>query len=387
MPNRLVMEHPDTFAAWSGAPSTRSSSPTSSARGNESVLEDADPQSTPWTKPYPTIGQFAMTPSQEIVAAGPDGLFYFCRLLDHPSKPWSGPRPFPKTSMNPDDSTVTSLALCQPDPAHDDRPGSQCLHAYCVANGSLHEFRRDGGKADRFVPDPSPPLSNHRVVGTPYLTLVCPSSESSSATWNLVVPSQAGGLLSTATTSASLQDKGPTKWAREARVGQKLGIISAVSTAAVNYIDVMREDRDFHYYNYTGLVAACVVDGDLHFLDGPFITGKNTWVPVLYTKLPLIGEARGNPVLLSMTYGVDQKNQLDLLVPSSNGVIYHFIRLSSVSSEWHMIGQITFSQVSSATPCLSVCRDDPESRTGTMRAVVSIEGKLYQAVTTEGANP
>ena len=57
---------------------------------------------TSWRQPYPSVGQFAMTELEEIVAAGPDGLFYFRRIQDHAAKPWSEPYAIPAVGDAPE---------------------------------------------------------------------------------------------------------------------------------------------------------------------------------------------------------------------------------------------------------------------------------------------
>lgn len=102
-----------------------------------------------WRQPYPRLGQFAMTPSEEVVAASLDGLIYFRGVQDHQSKPWSEPWPLPQTAARLDALTVTRLAQ------HQEQKGT--LHIYCIAAGKVHAFYRSGDLSSPFITNPYHP--------------------------------------------------------------------------------------------------------------------------------------------------------------------------------------------------------------------------------------
>ncbi|CAH0045808.1 unnamed protein product [Clonostachys solani] len=292
---------------------------------------------------YPVIGQFAMTASKEVVAAGPSGLFSFKRVNDHASKPWSKPRPFPDTPLS--SSSVSGIAL------RESKSGER-LDVFCVADGNLYTFSRATNKKDAtappplFVADPSPPLVTYRVSGTPSITTVKEESYGSfEERYSLVVPSQSGGLLHTSTTgpkqrSGYWYSSGQTKteWEPVDHVATHLGVISAVTTAAL-------KKHEGYNNSQVDIVAVCIAQGKLHLVEGPFAEPKTGllyftpggWKGVITDRIRHPGEVTGSPVLLQEKL---QEGQLDLLVPSAAGGIFHFVRTPSTPDEWHMIGRI-----------------------------------------------
>ena len=341
-----------------------------------------------WQPRYPTIGQFAMTESQDVIAAGPDGLFSFKRVHDHGSKPWSQPRPFPPTRL--DSSCISGIALYE---------ANERLTVFCVANGAIHSFSRsstnkDGKGSPEFVADSSPPLPTYRVSGTPCITAICRGSGYSKAQrWSLVVPSKSGGLLHTSTTGPT----SPSGWSRETKtdwepvdhVAANLGIISAVCITAfytgTNY-DYSSSDR-------TDIVAVCIVKGRLHSVEGPFswphsIYSSPHWKGEITARIHHPGEVTGNPALLNVRKGNTRQDQLDLLVPSAEGGIFHFVRTPSTPDEWHMIGRIGFPSGLPAAGSLAFFRYEKRYDGGDkIRAALQIGGKLYIIQTKDGSNP
>uniref|UniRef100_A0A8H7TUP9 Uncharacterized protein n=1 Tax=Bionectria ochroleuca TaxID=29856 RepID=A0A8H7TUP9_BIOOC len=284
---------------------------------------------------YPAIGQFAMTASEEVVAAGPDGLFSFKRVNDHPSKPWCKHRPFPGTPLN--SSSVSGIAL------RESESGDR-LDVFCVADGKLHTFSRTNERHAKapppsFVADSSPPLATYRVSGTPSITTIKEASYGSfGERYGLVVPSRSGGLLHTSTTGPSSYwySSGQTnaEWESVNHVAKHLGIISAITTATLKRGNLQVD-----------IVAVCIVQGRLHSVEGPFTEPKygifsftpGGWKDEKTDRIPHPGEVTGNPALLQKKL---QEGQLDLLVPSAAGGIFHFVQTPSTPDEWHMIGRI-----------------------------------------------
>ncbi|KAI1264708.1 hypothetical protein F5Y18DRAFT_427852 [Xylariaceae sp. FL1019] len=150
---------PASSIAGEGAKSETAQHPAPARRLVTSVTSQSV---TSWRTAYPPIGQFAMTESQEIVAACPDGLYYFARIRDHASMPWSEMQRLPSNRLSLNSSNVSGLAIC---PVQ--REGTGCVDIYCVSNGAMHRFRRSGNTTNPFVVDRSPPFAGRRVCGTP----------------------------------------------------------------------------------------------------------------------------------------------------------------------------------------------------------------------------
>lgn len=324
-----------------------------------------------------------MTPSEEIVAAGPDGLIYFMRVQDHPSKPWSEPRPFPKTKARLDSSTVTGLAL------HQTEKGA--LQVYCVAQGKMHAFTLSKDSASFFVIDSSPPFVGSKVTGTPSMVRV--KAIYDDPIWFVIVPCQSGGLLCTSTRRSQGLSYGPTKsgWKTASQVAAHLSIISAVSLA------VTKADKSSRYGCGTeetiNIVAACIASGRLHSIEGPFNkmadSMKQIWEGAKSISIQHPGEVVGNPVLVSsQKYGVSGY-KLDLLVPSAEGGIFHFIKTAKTPDEWHMIGRISFPNSVPIASSLAFARLDNDNygHSPKFRAHVQCGGRLYLIKTTEGPSP
>ncbi|KAI2601824.1 hypothetical protein GGR54DRAFT_645655 [Hypoxylon sp. NC1633] len=355
----------------SRANSIRQSSPTHIPSG---PLKLTPLSTTSWRQPYPSVGQFATTESEEVVAAGPNGLFYFRRVRDHATTPWSEFRPFPSVRETLNEQTVSGLALYS---GHEFDERSR-LHLYCVSGGVLYSFYLTDENDSSFLPDTSPPLAGRSVTGTP--TVVRTSTGRSSDRWSLVVPCQSGGLLHTsATYSRSYGNSVSTEWSVVDRLAADLGIISAVSVTAI-------PNRNGPYSTETTeLVAVCISRGQLNVVQGSFRKGNSSrwnWEGKTSTRILHPGEVTGNPVLIIDPY--DGRNQLDLLVPSAEGGILHFLRTKSAPNDWHMIGRIAFPQNIPPASCLSFRR----SGTGgngkrDLYALIQISGRLYHVTTTD----
>ncbi|KAI1451799.1 hypothetical protein F4805DRAFT_450061 [Annulohypoxylon moriforme] len=331
---------------------------------------------TSWRQPYPSVGQFAMTDSEEVVAAGPNGLFYFRRVRDHVATPWSEPRPFPSVRVTLNESTVSGLALYSGlDPNERSR-----LYLYCVSGGVLYGFHLTNKDNSSFVLDTSPPLEDYKVTGKP--AVVRSDAYSSGHRRSVVVPCQSGGLLHTSgIDTASYDNFVLTKWEAVDHLATDLGIISAVSVAAIH--------KFFSSYE-TELVAVCISRGQLHVVQGPFRCEgipypfrRWKWEGKTSTRILHPGEVTGNPMLTThRNYGDEE--QLHLLVPSADGGIFHFVRTQSAPNDWYMAGRVAFPQNIPPASCLSF-----HSRKGTreLYALVQIHGRLYHVKTTNDGLP
>ncbi|KAI1374877.1 hypothetical protein F4677DRAFT_425269 [Hypoxylon crocopeplum] len=334
---------------------------------------------TSWRQPYPSVGQFAMADSEEVVAAGPNGLFYFWRVRDHAATPWSESRPFPSVRVTLNELTVSGLALYS---RHDSQQRSR-LYLYCVSGGVLYSFYLADKNNSSFLPDTSPPLAGCRVTGKP--TVVRSSKPfDSSDRWSLVVPCQSGGLLHTsATDSRSYNNSVSTEWEAIDHLATDLGIISAVSVTAVhNSTSCSAGDE-------TELVAVCISRGQLNVVQGSFrldsYPPRWKWEGKTSTRILHPGEVTGNPVLI--TNGKIRETQLDLLVPSAEGGIFHFVRTQSAPNDWHMIGRVAFPQNIPPASCLSFHSRPDTYGKRELYALVQIGGRLYHVKTTSNQFP
>lgn len=324
-----------------------------------------------------------MTPSEEVVAAGPDGLVYFMRVQDHPSKPWSEPRPFPPTKSRLDASTVTGLAL------HQGKKGN--LHVYCVAKDKLHAFSRSGDPGSPFLVDSFPPFAGSRVSGTPAVANTKgPFDEEH---WCLVAPSRFGGVLYTSTCPTQRSYYAPSKhtWEPANQVAANIGIISTVSVAATHA--TKPTGYSYSTKTTTDIVAVCVAGARLHSIEGPFTDSpsdtKHSWQGPKTNRIQHPGEVTGNPVLLgNKKYGTSDY-KLDLLVPSAEGGIFHYIRTAKTPDEWHMIGRVSFPTSVPIASSLSCARlgDKTSAHRSRFRAHVQCGGRLYLITTIEGSSP
>ncbi|KAI1155202.1 hypothetical protein F4825DRAFT_408495 [Nemania diffusa] len=344
---------------------------------------------TSWRTAYPQIGQFAMTESEEVVAAGPDGLFYFKRVQDHASRPWTEPRPLPNTMAMLNDSSVSGLAIHVSELLRE-ASAKPRLDVYCVSGGVLHNFCRSGEPGSWFVANPRPPLPDYVVNGTPSIVTAYDSYRGLRKC-SLVVPCLSGGLLHTSGTSPSASSLRSSKnpeasealeWEPADLIATELGFISAVSIAATRTRGAGFADKD--------IVAVCIAGARLHTVEGrlmeePGCQSRSVkWKPQKPTKIHHPGEVIGNPVLLKTRSSAN----LDLLVPSAEGGVFHFIRTSSTPDEWRMIARVAFPQNLPPVSCLalvhfrSYCHQEDK-----FSAVVQSSGRLYQMKTDEGANP
>ncbi|KAI1302213.1 hypothetical protein F5Y03DRAFT_362052 [Xylaria venustula] len=385
----------------SSSPSTTSTfipTPSTSASGNTALpglgqptpplptvpsgpLPVTDLSTTSWRTEYPRIGQFAMTESEEIIAAVPSGLLHFKRVRDHASKPWSEGRLLPDTAML-NDSAVSGLSAFLMRPDNDN--SYLCVH--CVSGGTLHNFYRCTKDGSSWVKDSHSPFSEHPIGGTP---AVAPSDGYySSRQWPLVVPCQSGGLLHTSTTgplSSSPYYGERMRWEPVDHVAKDLGIISSVSIALIDPNIIIGQDS----LKKTVVVAVCVAGGRLHTVEGEFSQNSSVyylsslkWQAQAPTRILHPGEVTGNPTLTRNISG----DQLDLLVPSAEGGIFHFVRTASTPDEWHMIARIGFPQGLPAASCLAIHSGAPY-KTRQFRALIQSGGRLYYVTTTEGSKP
>ncbi|KAI0809647.1 hypothetical protein GGR55DRAFT_159356 [Xylaria sp. FL0064] len=322
---------------------------------------------TSWRTAYPRIGQFAMTKDEQVVAAGPNGLLYFRRVQDHVSKPWSEPRLFPTTSAMLNDQSVSGLAI---------HLGKERLNVYCVSGGNIYSFHRPIEEDSSFVLDPQPPLSTQVVSGTPAVAVAeVESYYSSPGKCNLIVPCQSGGLLHTWTS-------GGDDWGSVDHVAKELGVISAVSSTGI--IPNMMQ------YDIINILAVVVASGRLHTVEGRFgpepdnyyhLTDK--WIAPKSTRINHPGEVTGNPALVR-----SEVTQLDLLVPSAEGGVFHFVRTASTPDEWHMIARIALPHGLPAASCLAFNGITPPLKSRRLFCtVIQTGGQLYYATTYEGSEP
>ncbi|KAH7302892.1 hypothetical protein B0I35DRAFT_447666 [Stachybotrys elegans] len=343
-----------------------------------------------WPPCYPVIGQFAMTNSEEVVAAGPDGLFSFKRVHDHVSKPWSSPRPFPETPL--DSSSISGIAL------HEDKHNKR-LDVFCIANGNLYSFSRSASQEDA-----KGPASFVADFGTPCVATTLEVSYGSYTKphrYSLVVPSQSGGLLHTSTTGPKIQstpycsDKTKTEWEPVEHVATHLGIISAVTIVALD----TSKSASFGFFGSVNnwqvdIVAVCIAQGRLHSVEGPFTdptcrsysSPTSGWKGNITKKIHHPGEVTGNPVLLQRK---PQHGQLDFLVPSAAGGVFHFVRTPSTPDEWHMIRHVGFPSSLPAAGSLAFYSPRQESPydNAKLGAALQIGGRLYTIQTLDGRSP
>ncbi|KAI0854931.1 hypothetical protein F4860DRAFT_70741 [Xylaria cubensis] len=324
-----------------------------------------------WRKAYPRVGQFAITASEEVIAAGPRGLFYFKRVQDHASKPWSEARLLSSTPATVNDSFVSGLAI---------HSSKERLDVYCVSRGVLHSFYRSAKTDPSFAVNSRPPLSTYAVSGTPAVATTVKDPQR----WSLVVPCQSGGLLHTSTTSPSSSGSYGSEWDPVDHVAKGLGVISAVSITTIR-------TGDGYPPRNIAIVAACVASARLHTLEGLverksgyYASSFYEWKAQASTMISHPGEVTGNPVLIN---GGPAENQLDLLVPSAEGGVFHFIRTDSTPDEWHMIARITFPPSLPIASCLALNVDFLGYRKREFKALVQSGGRIYQVKTYEGAKP
>lgn len=175
-------------------------------------------------------------------------------------------------------------------------------------------------------------------------------------------------------------------------VAAHVGIISAVSVVAT-YTKKPSSYSDFGSKAATGIVTACVVSARLHSIEWSLeqlpISGKKGWESPKCTRIQHPGEVVGNPVLLRLDNRDVKDCSLDLLVPSAEGGIFHFIRTPTSSDEWHMIGRIKFPSGLSMVSSLTCARlgNSSYSLRSEFCAYVQCGGRLYLIKTLEGPFP
>lgn len=356
---------------------------------------------TDWRQRYPRMGQFAMTPSEEVVAAFPEGLVYFMRVQDHPSKPWSKPKPLPSTSATLNASTVTGLSLCV------DKKGG--LHAFCVADAVLHSFTRIELTGHTFVVDPIPPFQGFSVSGTPVVSAITGRYDNQhyhdNQDYCAFAACPSGGLLYSFTHPCAglshfarwseVHEVRGLEWEQAKGFVTHMGIISALSVVVMSYIPAHIDYKGDPVY--VNIVAVVIVGDQLHAIRAQFSgSGEQSCFTQRWsydgmkedTRIQHPGEVTGNPVLLgSRTSDAVQGNdKLDLLVPSAEGGIFHFIQTPMTHGEWHMIGCVEFPLGIPLVSSLAFARlgDSPLVE---FRAHVQCGGRLYLIKTTEGASP
>lgn len=342
---------------------------------------------TSWRQQYPRIGQFAMTPSEEVVAAGPDGLIYFMRVQDHPSQPWSEPRPFPPTTARLDASTVTALVL------HRERGTEGRLHVYCVADGVLHAFSRSEDSHSSFVQSHRPPFTGSRISGTPAVANIgAYDLFDGSERWCLVAPCQTGGILYTSRNRCgdSPSSTAWQAWKFAHKVAAHMGIVSAVSAVGAHVSKLTGKCNSFGE-NTPVIVAACITSGQLRSVEWPL---KQPPVPGGLENPKSIrvhhpGEVTGNPVLIRKEINSPRNCTFDLLVPSAEGGIFHFIKTPTSPDEWHMVARVSFPPeipIVSSLACSRLNNSTYGSRPE-FRAHVLCGGRLYVIETSERYSP
>ncbi|KAI0436802.1 hypothetical protein F4803DRAFT_571963 [Xylaria telfairii] len=333
---------------------------------------------TSWRTKYPRIGQFAMTEQDEIIAAVPSGLLYFKRINDHVSKPWSEGRLLPNSTML-NDSSVSGLAAIL---TRGDHPR---LCVYCASGGTLHSFILSTKDGSLCAKDSNPPFPNYTIGGTPAVAF---SDRYRSQRWNLVVPCQSGGLLHTSTNgpSSDYYYNGRCSWEPVNHIAKDLGIISSISIATVQ----RKTKNGYGTSKKTHLVMVCVASGRLHTAEGELSQSSSLhsnspkWEVQAPTRIMHPGEVTGNPMLISA------EDQLDLLVPSAEGGIFHFVQPASAPDEWHMIARIGFPPGLPAASCFAVHPDKSYIRSydpRRFRALIQSGGQLYYVTTTESSEP
>ncbi|KAI0968049.1 hypothetical protein F4678DRAFT_464951 [Xylaria arbuscula] len=373
--------------------SEAASTPTQLLRPPQAALTYPQPvevYSAPsWRPAYPQVGQFAMTVEEEVVATGPTGLVFFKRLQDHVSKPWSELRSLPKTRVMLNNQSVSGLAI------YSSRWG---LNVYCVSGGKLYTFYRSDKHSSFFAENLHVPMLTTLVSGTPTVAYIDGRSKDVDADeyedmyydfdggdgerqerWSLVIPCQSGGLLHTSTAGPEIPAEGipgDGGWEPVEVVATNLGVISAVSTATTRTED--------NYETNINIVAACIVESQLHTVEGPFKDYEtfSSWEAQTTARIHHPGEVTGNPVLIK-----DRKGQLDLLVPFKEGGIFHFVRTMSTPDEWPMIAYIKL-PVIGPVACLGFIGTRPDScKQRQLRAVVQSGGRLYRIKTDEASSP
>lgn len=328
---------------------------------------------TSWRTKYPRIGQFAMTEQDDIIAAVPSGLLHFKRVNDHVSKPWSEGRLLPNTTVL-NDSSVSGLAAILI------RATDPRLYVFCVSGGTLHSYYRSTKDGSSWVKDSHSLFPNYPISGTP--AVVSSNGGYDSQRWSLVVPCQSGGLLHTSTNGSSSSGSyysAKNFWEPVDHVAKDLGIISSVSIAAIRHETVYRYSSP----KKTDLVMVCVASGRLHTAEGEFSQSSIRWEAQAPTRIIHPGEVTGNPMLIKK----EREKQLDLLVPSAEGGIFHFVRTASTPDEWHMIARIAFPQGLPAASCLAFHFVERHYDTRRFRALIQSGGQLYYVTTTESSQP
>ncbi|KAH9887546.1 hypothetical protein F4778DRAFT_432194 [Xylariomycetidae sp. FL2044] len=359
-----------------------------------------------WRKPYPVMGHFAGTKDEEIIAASPSGLIYFKRILDHPMKPWTEPRPLlSDPPMMLSSATVSGLALYSGQQSQ--KPFYQ---VYCVAGGVLHRLYRSDQDGGPFLVDSEPPLSGHRVNGVPGVEEYIAWDNKLSL--SLVVPCESGGFLHTSTwlhTSSSippllhlygdsssllprearyseysyaLRDFAPSyRWEQAEHLSEDFGIISGMSVVMISRPRYPGRRR-------VTLLAACIAGGQLFTvekpIDGPESSMSSQRRQTRTSRISHPDEVGGNPSLISGDNFAD-KLQLDMLVSSTTGGIFHYVRTPSSSDEWHMVGRFQFPPDVPAASCLSFARQLEYGGLSCLRALIQSGGRLYRVKTAEGA--
>lgn len=329
---------------------------------------------------------------EEVVVAGPDGLAYFRRINDHPSKPWSQPMPFPSTEATLNSSTVTGLAIYQ--------DMDQTLRVYCVAEGKMHAFSSQDDLSKGFVVDSCPAFDGTDLKGTPAATTLSERARGvhpdCTPRWGVIVPWERGGLLYTETQAPRKGSHDVTEpqeqiWEDPSLIAEHLTEISAVAIAVPRVFKTPRTADNPR----TEIVAVCINAGRLHSIDG--LLGESWDEGAQDTPIDHPGVVVGNPVLLC-DENEKGKFQLDLLVPSASGPdgeggIFHFVRTQNSLREWHMIGRVVFPMSFPLVSSLACMRlgwpqlGDNSAPESYIHAIVQCDGKLYFINTSESATP
>ncbi|KAI0429152.1 hypothetical protein F5Y09DRAFT_311159 [Xylaria sp. FL1042] len=137
------------------------------------------------------------------------------------------------------------------------------------------------------------------------------------------------------------------------------------------------------------VLAVVIASGRLHTVEGrtrreseccPATSGWRASEP---TRIHHPGEVTGNPVLMGSSGA-----QVDLLVPSAEGGVFHFVRPASTPDERHMIAHMAFSHCLPAASCIVSNRSQSSwGCTKHFSAVIQTGGRLYHVTTNAGSKP
>ncbi|KAI0180451.1 hypothetical protein GGR52DRAFT_588058 [Hypoxylon sp. FL1284] len=136
------------------------------------------------------------------------------------------------------------------------------------------------------------------------------------------------------------------------------------------------------------LVAVCISKGQVYIVQGPLLRNgrpsPSKWDGRVSAMIQHPGEVTGNPVLITGPYrGFDDPSQLDLLVPSADGDIFHFAR---TNYDWRFVGRIGLPQGIPRVPCLSFHSRTDANNQRKLYVLLQLGGRLYRASLLWGDN-